>query len=217
MIIKKITIVSLALYSMGCLASEKENITYHHPLYIGVMGGYGSTTWEGLVPLAENQSVALSMSTPIKVNEGGGVWGVWAGYEFVPQFAVEVSYMRYPNAKVMFDSMSLFSFMNDNRTTLITKTETVDLKGKIMLPLGNTRLKVFSSAGAAGVHRNDMLVNDWRLSPAFGVGFNYHFTDHLMGEVGGNYTAGYGEAQLNPTDAYFPFLYSVVLRVAYCF
>ncbi|KTD23819.1 Uncharacterised protein [Legionella lansingensis] len=209
-------LLQLFCYSIACQAGSQGNAKSCHPFYIGVMGGYGSTTWTGLVPTEENQNLALSISTPIEVREGGGVWGVLAGYEFTPYFALEFNYLRYPDAEVSFDPVSLFSFMN-NQETLRTKTETLDLKGKIMLVIPTTHLRLYSSAGAAGIHRNDILIDDWRLSPAFGVGLNYRFNEHFMGELGGNYTAGYGEAQLNPSDTYFPFLYSLVLRLAYRF
>lgn len=215
---KKLALLSfLSFHSISCLANLEERSSFQNSLYVGAIGGYGSTTWEGLVPTKENQNLALSMSTPIRVKEGGRVWGVFTGYEFARSFALELSYMRYPDAKISFDSMSLFSFMNDNLVTFTTKTETLDLKAKIMLLIPHTPIRVYSSVGAASLHRNDMLVNEWRLSPAFGAGFNFHFSEHLMGELGGNYTAGYGEAQLTPTDSYFPFLYSVVFRLAYCF
>jgi hypothetical protein len=190
---------------------------FKYRMYLGGIGGSGSTTWGGLVPTRENQNVAMSLSTPTKVTEGGGVWGFFGGYEFTPFFAVEANYMKYPDATVFFDSMSLFSFINDNLTEFTTKTETVALMGKIMLVIPKANIRAFSSVGAAEVHRQDDLYNHWRLSPAFGVGLNYNFTPHFMGEIGGNYTAGYGEAQLNPTDVYFPFLYSVTLRFAYRF
>ncbi|WED41799.1 outer membrane beta-barrel protein [Legionella cardiaca] len=217
--IKNLALYILPLFvsSLSSYAGSQGSIASSHSFYLGVLGGYGSTTWEGLVPLRENQNAALSMSTPIDVHEGGGVWGVFTGYEFIPQLAIELNYMRYPDADVHFDPLSLFSFLNDNLTTFKTKTETVDLKAKVMLPISNTNFRLYSSVGAAGVHREDILVNDWHLSPAFGAGLNYRFNTHFMGELGGNYTAGYGEAQLNPTDAYFPFLYSVVLRLAYRF
>ena len=189
----------------------------NHPLYLGAMGGYGSTTWRGLVPTKENQNPAISLSTPVNVTEGGALWGVIAGYEFIPYFALEASYMHYPNAKVAFDSTSLFSFTTDGLTAFDTHTESLSLMGKIMLLIPNTKFRVYSSAGAAGVHRNDILINDWRLSPTFGVGVNVHFTEHFMSEIGGNYTAGFGESNLNPTESYFPFLYSLTLRLAYCF
>ena len=185
--------------------------------YIGAMGGYGSTTWEGLVPTQENQNVALNLSTPINVEEGGGVWGFFVGYEITPLFAIEANYLRYPDAKVSFDSASLFSFTNNDQLDLVTKTDTVNVMGKIMLLIPRTKVRIYSSAGVAGVHRDDLLTNHWRITPTFGAGFNYHLTDHFMGEIGANYTAGYGESNLNPTESYFPFLYSVSLRLAYFF
>ena len=62
-----------------------------------------------------------------------------------------------------------------------------------------------------------MIVNEWRVSPTFGVGFIYPITNHIIGELAGNYTAGFGESQLNPVDTYYPFLYSVTARLAYRF
>ena len=191
--------------------------TARHPAYIGVSGGYGSTTWGGLVPDFENQNLAMSMSTPIQVNEGGGVWGAFAGYEISPFFAFELSYMNYPNAEVTFDKISLFSFDNDDLTQFTTHTETVSLMGKVMLMIPKTQLKVYSSLGIAELHRRDMLTNQWHVSPTFGAGFNYAVTPHVIAELGGSYTAGYGEAQLNPTEVYFPFLYATYLRLGYRF
>ncbi|CEK10338.1 outer membrane beta-barrel protein [Legionella hackeliae] len=218
MITKKLVLWGLLFFvSVSSFAHSNEKTNRRQHFYVGAMGGYGATTWEGLVPTEENQNLALSMSTPIKVREGGGVWGAFTGYEFNPFFAIELSYLDYPDATVSFDSMSLFSFLNDNRLSFKTKTETVDLKAKIMLVIPNTKIRAYSSVGVAGVHRDDMLVDDWRVSPAFGAGINYQLTEHWMGELGGNYTAGYGEAQLTPSDSYFPFLYSVVLRLAYFF
>ncbi|OCH97411.1 outer membrane beta-barrel protein [Legionella jamestowniensis] len=214
--IKKLVLWCLLFsYPLSSLANTHEKISPSSHLYIGAMGGYGSTTWEGLVPTRENQNMALSMSTPVKVREGGGVWGAFTGYEFARYFALELSYLDYPDAEVSFDPMSLFSFLNGNRVSFKTKTETVDLKAKIMLQIPKTSIRAYSSVGIAGIHRNDILVNQWRATPAFGAGFNYQLTNHWMLELGGNYTAGYGEAQLTPSDSYFPFLYSVVLRLAY--
>ena len=187
---------------------------FQHPFYIGASAGYGSTTWNGLVPTEQNQNVATNLSTPINASEGGGVFGGFAGYEISPYFALETNYLRYPDALVTFDEISIFNF-NNNATELNTHTETVNVMGKFMLIIPDTLIRVFSSVGGAGVHRNDILYNGWHISPTFGLGFNYNFTPRLMGEVVANYTAGYGEARLNPTDLYFPFLYSLNLRLAY--
>ncbi len=190
---------------------------FQYPFYIGAIGGYGATTWVGLVPPKEKQNLAMSLTTPIEVNEGGAVWGFFGGYELSPFFAIEASYMKFPDARVVFDEGSLFSFDNDELLEFTSRTETVNLMGKIMLIIPKTNIRLFSSIGATGIHREDLLRDEWRLRPTFGVGFNYNFTPHVMGEIGGNYTAGYGEAEINPTESYFPFLYSVTMRLAYRF
>lgn len=191
--------------------------TINHPAYIGVLTGYGSTTWNGLVPRESNLNSAISLSTPINVSEGGAVWGLVTGLEFTPTFALELSYMHYPDANVAFDGMSLFTFENDGLKNFETHSETVSIIGKIMTPVFNTKVRVFSSFGAANLHRRDIVIDEWRITPTFGVGFNYLFGDRFLAEVVGNYTAGFGESRISPTDSFYPFLYSVSLRMAYCF
>ena len=214
----KLNLCLCSLIFFPSITCHAETINaFKHPLYVGALGGFGSTTWRGLVPSENNQNLAMSMSTPVNVGEGGQVWGFLAGYEFSPFFALEANYMHYPNAYINFDSLSLFSFTYEGLTGFSTDTETLSIMGKIMLIIPDTKMRVYSSAGIANVHRQDMIVDDWRLSPSFGVGLNYMISDHLLGEIGGNYTAGFGESQLNPADTYFPFLYSVSLRLAYYF
>ncbi|MFT4060368.1 MAG: outer membrane beta-barrel protein [Legionella sp.] len=205
----------LLLSTTLCQAGIKN--TANHHFYVGAIAGYGSTTWQGLVASKENQNDALSLSTPVDVEEGGATWGVMAGYEFTPCFAVEANYVRYPNSTVYFNEFSLFSFTHDHQLSLTTKTEAISLMGKIMLLIPNSNFRVFSSAGGAALYREDMIIDDWRLTPTFGAGINYNFTERIVGEIAGNYTAGYGESQLSPVDAYYPFLYSVTARVAYRF
>lgn len=196
--------------------SSKSNQT-RHPFYTGIIGGYGSTTWDGLVPSLTNQNFALNISTPIQTIEGGAVWGVYGGYEFSPHFAFEGSYMRYKDATIIFDPESLFSFDHNDLTSFTSRTETISAMAKFMLFVPKTKVRVYSSVGAARLHRKDILVNHWRFTPTFGLGFNYPITEHLLAELGGNYTAGFGESQLSPTNSYFPFLYSMAFRLAYCF
>lgn len=190
---------------------------FFRPLYIGIMGGYGSTTWNGLVPAAVNQNEAMSFSVPTSVQEGGGVWGLMGGFEFMPSLALEASYMHFPDAQVNFAPLSLFSFTHNEQTQFTTRTETMSLVAKLMVVIPNTPLRIFSSVGGAGVHRDDILAEEWLLSPTFGFGLNYRMTRHIMAELAFNYTAGYGESQLSPTDTYLPFLYATTFRLAYFF
>lgn len=197
------------------LYADSANNKFKYPFYLGVTGGYGWTTWEGLVPPPEKQNIAMAMSTPTYVNEGGGLWGLFAGYELIPYFALEASYLKYPNAKVVFDPDSIFSFEHDGVTDFITKTETISLMGKIMMIIPHTDIRAYSSLGMADVHRYDQINDHWILSPTFGAGFNYNFTEHVMGEFGAIYTAGRGQSELNPVEDYFPFVYGVFFQLAY--
>lgn len=214
---RKILLSGLFVFSICSHANSNPNELFHHKAYVGALGGFGSTTWEGLVPSKENQNIAMSLSTPVSVEEGGGVWGFLAGYEFSRHFAVEGGYTRYPAASVVFDEDSLFAFENDGRTDFVTNTETLSFMVKVMLDIPKTDLRFFSSAGGAAVNRWDEFVEQWRIAPTFGLGFNTNFTQRLMGEFGFNYTAGYGESEINPSKDYIPFLYSVSVRFAYRF
>jgi opacity protein-like surface antigen len=209
-------LAAATLFITSASAATTED-TFKHRYYIGVTGGYGETTWEGLVPKTLKNHIAMMFSTPVRVAEGGALWGVALGYEMSPYFALEGSYARYPNAKVSFDGYGSLFTLNHHITELNTHTETTAINNKIMLIIPNTILRVYSSFGVAGTHRYDQTNDRWRVSPTFGAGVNYNFTDHIMGEFGANYTAGYGESELSPSEDYIPFLYSVFLRVAYRF
>lgn len=198
-----------------CNVVYASNFRHNNPVYYGIGAGYGSTTWAQLVPGVENQSYAMRLSAPIEVTEGGGVYNGFIGFEFSPSFALEVNYIHFPSVEIVFDSTSLYSFLNDGKTSLYTHTETVNLIGKFMVELPNDRLRAFSAIGLAGLHRRDVIINDWVLNPTFSAGINYHFDNHIMLELHGNFTTGYGESQLNPTDVYFPFLYAAMVRFAY--
>lgn len=208
--------LQIPAFTLFCQAESPEKYQFKHPVYIGGIGGFGSTTWNGLVPAQEKQNAAILLSTPISASEGGRVWGVFGGYEITPYFALEGNYMQYPNATVRFDDLSLFSYVND-LTEFTTETEAFSFQAKVMLVIPNTKIRFYSSLGGANVHRKDLLNESWRLSPSFGAGLNYHFTERVMGEIAGNYTAGFGESDINPTDSYIPFLYSFSFRLAYCF
>ena len=102
-----ILFLQLTVCTILCQKSTAGVSSFEHPLYLGIAGGYGSTTWEGLVPPKKNQNIAMSLSTPTEVSEGGGAWGFFGGYELNPYFALEAGYMRYPDAQVSFDPISI--------------------------------------------------------------------------------------------------------------
>lgn len=185
------------------------------PVYVGLNGGFGSTTWRGLVPTWRNQNIALSVSTPIKVEEGGQVYGFFTGYEFTRYLALEMNYRHYPTAEVNFDEFSLYAFEHNDLTHLSTQTDTVSLMAKIMLTIPETTAQAYSSFGAGRILRKDNISRLIKISPAFGAGFTVDATPHVLVDLGFNYTAGYGESELSPSNHYIPFLYSCTLGIAY--
>lgn len=207
---KILTVLALSI-PLTTFADYNDLSASHHPIYMGVETGYGSTTWGYLV--APDENAALSFTTPIAVSEGGTIWGLLLGYEFSPNFGLEGSYTHYPNAKIHFDESSMFAYDNDDLTEFTTETETVSIIGKFMLYIPKTQIRAVSSFGIANIHREDMVYENWTLSPKFGVGLNYNLNTHLMVEVGINYTAGYAVTELEPTDDFTPFLYSGYLHL----
>lgn len=181
------------------------------PFYVGASGGFGSTTWNGLVPIEENQNMALSISTPIKVTEGGRIWGVFAGYEFTPYFAIEANFRRYPTAKVIFDQYSLYAFEHNDQISFKTNTDSAGLMAKIMLAVPKTTLRIYSSFGIATVHRMDIVFDQYQVAPTFGAGLNINISQHFMVDIGFNYTAGYGESELSPANSFIPFYTQALL------
>lgn len=195
--------------SMGVIPTQ-------YPFYIGISGGYGSTTWQGLVPKKANQN-AIKIATPKRVTEGGYAGGIFLGYEFNPFFALEAGYNRYPDAKITFNRPSLFTLFHHGVADLNTHTEIVSLMAKIMLIIPYTYVRAFSSAGVADIHRYDAVADVWRLGPTFSIGLNYNFNEHVMGELAVSYTGGYGEAEINPSEDFVPFMYAAVFHLAYRF
>lgn len=187
---------------------------YKNKYYIGGVGGSGSTTWRGLVPAEENRNDAMSISTPILVREGGAVWGLFGGYEISPYFALEANYMHFPSAVITFDEDSLFAFDYNNMTKLVSKTQTGSVIGKVMLIVPNSPFRLYSGAGLATVWRSDEINTEYRLSPTFAFGVTLNVNQRLMFEIGANYTAGYGESEINPVNDFVPFVYAFYGKVA---
>lgn len=185
------------------------------PWFIGAAGGFGSTTWQGLVPIFERQNSAMSLSTPIDVKEGGGLWGVVGGVEAFQNFQLQFDYLQYPKATVFFDKDSLYSIDNDDSTEFTSRTHTWSIQGKFLVPWEDTKLRLFAGGGVAWMARRDDLLEQDIVTPTFALGLNYLINPRWMCEAVFSYTAGYGESELNPSAHYMPFLYGVFARLMY--
>lgn len=205
-----LTIFSLCIQEVAHCATKVEQ-----SFYLGALSGYGTTTWDGLVPSANNRNAALDMSLPIDAKEGGYTWGFFSGMRISQHFFVEASYKHFPKALVRFDPDSIFAMTNDNQTELSTDTDEVSLLGKLIVEVPNTALQVFSGVGLSWVHRKDMLYRDARYTPTFSLGTQYQLSKKMFLQIDADYTIGYGESQLNPADAYVPFLFAILAKIAY--
>ena len=186
-----------------------------HPAYFGLTVGSGATTWQELVPNEQNPESVIFLSTPIGTHENNFVWGLFAGYELIPYFALEFAYEHFPDTTIYLAPENIYYDGSNDLTQFTTHSEAVTVSGKYMFYLPHTTIRAYSSVGAAEVHRSDIIVNRWHLSPTFGIGFNYNFTEHGMIEIGFNYIAGYGVSELKPVNDYMPFLYSGFIKLAY--
>jgi hypothetical protein len=189
-----------------------------HPLYGGLTVGYGTTTWDGLIADDKDEYLAMAVSTPIDVNEGGTIGGAFIGYEVFQSFALEFSYTHYSSARLYFDEMSLVTYEYGGITTFVTQTNNYALVGKFMVTVPHTKnVRIFSSVGPSVTHRQDIVYDHWQLTPTFNFGFDMDITEHIILEVGANYTAGTGISELDPVEDYIPFLYSGFTRFAWRF
>jgi hypothetical protein len=211
-----ISIFPMLSFSAVPMVTSQPDYRVQHPLYAGVTIGYGTTTWDGLVA-PNDEAFVMSVSTPTSVNEGGTIGGVFVGYEVFPSFALEFSYTHYANVKMYFDQYSLVTY-EYNLASLVSHTNNYSFVGKFMVPVPYVHnARVFSSVGPAVTHRQDTIYDHWQLTPTFNFGFDIDVTEHIMAEVGANYTAGTAISELDPVVDYIPFLYSGFARLAWRF
>lgn len=208
-------IIAFFFHATAAATNTLEGVSWWHHFYVGLTSGYGSTTWNQITPSRNNQINAMLLSTPIHAEEGGFTVGALIGYEILPEFALELTYMRFPDATVFFSPLSLFTFDHNGMTQFTTRTDVFILVGKFMVKIPRTKLHVFSSVGPALLHRFDIIENRYRASPAFTAGFNYPLSAHVTAEISFDYVAGYGESELDPVQDYMPFLYAGMFTVTY--
>lgn len=178
------------------------------PFYVGVSGGYGSADWDGL----DAHDNATQLSTPVKADDNGFVWGAFVGYQFNPNFALEAAYHRYAVSELTFSNFNYY-----NRTQLSTQTASYTLMGKIMTQIVIPQLKGFAGFGAAYIYRKDNIAHKGHVGPAFSVGLSYDATKSINLGLDVEYLSGFGRSVYEPVNDYVPFVYSTNLTLAYRF
>lgn len=217
------TIFSVLFFSSLASGEPSKKPLYftHHPFYMGVLVGYGSTDWSELTAncsgLNPSQCDQVRDAAPVSAGDFGAVWGVTAGYEVQPHFAFEASFINFPETKVKFSDANSYPQFNYTSATMVSHTYAFDVIGKFMVRIMDTGVRAFADAGMAVTHRHDVLANLYRINPTFGIGFDYVFHPHWMLDGEFQYIAGYDQATLTPAIDYSPFLFSIHLVIAYRF
>lgn len=208
-------LLTLSLLSTPMLAlASKHNDFNKHPFYVGAQIGYATTTWKHLV----SEDMSLWGTTPLHVKEGDLSWGIFIGYEFEPQFALEAEYLRLPTATLAFDKQMSIYIYRDHIQRLRTKTDVMTVHGKFMAPLASLPIRIFAIAGIAIIHRTDFLADTKsNVGADFGAGFNFNVSPHVLAEFGFEFFTGQGVTEYEPIRNFIPFLYTLHFKLAYRF
>jgi hypothetical protein len=179
-----------------------------HPLIIGVGTGYGNTDWQFLT----SKNPMAQLSSPDSAKDQGIAENLFLAYQFSPRFLLEASFTHFSTSFVHFVKGNIYD-PNYNAFTLKSHTQTINFSSQLSLPIQHSKFFIYSSLGASITHRNDKLNNRWHLGPLFGGGIGYEPTKKTFTEFGFDYTAGYGEAEVNPANDYIPFTYYIYFQV----
>src|SRR3990167_1784680 len=131
----------LLLISTNLWANESTNLfqtVKRHPFYAGVLGGFGSTNWDGLV---DNKAMidGSYSSVPIKAYDSGFDWGLIGGAEINPYFALEAQFHHSQTSHLFFAEGHVY--FNYGEHSIYTHTDSTAFMIKVMAPLFNTGMR----------------------------------------------------------------------------
>lgn len=187
--------------------------SFNPGVVIGLQAGYDISGWQN----AFNSNVPWSPS----VNKSNGFAGrVFLGWDFHPNFSVELGYFRPFNKPVgnFDDSTSIQYTMN-----------VVDLMGKIKVPLGDmfdiyakagvdyvmTKMAPSATTGTAGTYSNTTVNN---FNVAYGLGLDYTIIPNLVADISWTqYNANNKKDIVSDAPKYQPSMNFFALGLSYKF
>ncbi len=195
--------------------------TISNNVYAGFSVGYGSTDWEMLVADKSDPGL-LILTNPIDADDKGYVWSVFIGYFCNPVFALELTYARFGNTKLVFDKAAADGYglgpeyTQHDHFTINSRSQNFALVAKFFIPLSFLpEVKPFLSLGPAWTVRDDVLTKTTKLGAQFGGGINYYFNPNWMAIFGFQFDTGSGKSNTTPAKNYIPFLIQVQFGAAY--
>lgn len=184
-----------------------------HPVYAGLMLGYGEPTWKQLADEGTDPGDTLTReSVPSYATGGGFAGGPFIGFQFSDRFTIELSYIKFRNTRMNFIPANFYGIGSEG---LKSQTEIYNMIGKFMVPLGLTKAMAYASTGLTIIHRHDTIVNRGFATPNFGAGFFYDITPMFLMQWGFLFTVGDGKSNVRPVKYYVPFTYMIHTSIAY--
>jgi OmpA-OmpF porin, OOP family len=209
MLNKKIIVGSCfaGILALGCAINA--NAAVDGP-YLGVQAGWGDS---------HNSKGDLGLSgTDINVSGSDGLaGGVFAGYQFNRNFALELGYTHYHNTSVS-NILPAGYGLNGN---VSIKDQALDLVGKGIIPLANC-FNLYGELGMAyldekvsanvsdGFASGTASESENAVLPTFGIGVSYDITPNVPVSLGWNRIQKVGNTDLTSKDL-------VSLGIAYNF
>lgn len=181
-----------------------------HPVYVGLITGYGETNWNRLV----SEDGTSQNATPTSASGGGALIGVEVGYDLTQYIGFEAQYIRFPDVSVSF-SPDAQAFIGAP-AHMTSKTTEATMIAKASAPFDHNRYAGFADIGYAVETREDVLaghIHDFR--PTFGLGVSYLALQRWTVTAAFSYTPGTGTASDETSAEYIPYLYSGQLILAY--
>ena len=184
-----------------------------HPVYAGLMFGYGEPTWKQLADEGTDPGDTLTReSVPSHASSGGLAGGPFIGFQFSDRFTIELSYVKFRTTHMQFIPANFYGIGSEG---LKSQTEIYNMIGKFMVPLGLTKAMAYASTGLTIIHRHDTIVNRGFAEPNFGAGFFYDITPMFLMQWGFLFTVGDGKSNVRPVKYYVPFTYMIHTSIAY--
>jgi len=177
--------------------------------YVGGQAGWGDT------------HASSAYSSPSSSKDTGLAGRIFTGYQIDQNWAVELGYTKFSNAKVKYNYGSVDG-VNLGSARFTTKEQAVDLVAKGILPLQDG-FGLYGKAGAAYLdgkvsgsgnvlgHNLSGSITEHKILPTFGVGVSYDITPNVPVDLSWNRIQKVGNTRfLRSTDL-------IALGIAYNF
>jgi opacity protein-like surface antigen len=214
---KLLSVVAMAALLAATNAAAMARVVFAPGPYLGGYMGYGTIHQTDGIPVSEVNS--FSDNDPIfpifisnSSSSNGWAGRLFAGYQIVPYFGVELGYTKFSNTDLSTSASGTdASFIANTASVNATiKTYAVDLIGKLSLPLGSEGVFLFGTFGGAYLNEYTSVFGGnsdgftppltAKVLPTFGAGLTYAFNSQLTADFAWSHIQNMGNQNLRNTD-----------------